>query len=124
MRFLLLTMTIMSIIGSVWYNNKLETQQELESESLAAEYEKAEEKVLKLTDKLDREINEMSNAINLEEDIYQKKISALQKEREREAQINQQNAERSLTKKKSGFGSSYSQKETDCGRMENNPGNF
>lgn len=58
MRFLLLTMTIMSIIGSVWYNNKLETQQELESESLAAEYEKAEEKVLKLTDKLDREINE------------------------------------------------------------------
>ena len=66
-------MTIMSIIGSVWYNNKLETQQELESESLAAEYEKAEEKVLKLTDKLDREINEMSNAINLEEDIYQKK---------------------------------------------------
>ena len=28
------------------------------------------------------------------------------------------------TKKKSGFGSSYSQKETDCGRMENNPGNF
>ena len=100
MRFLLLTMTIMSIIGSVWYNNKLETQQELESESLAAEYEKAEEKVLKLTDKLDREINEMSNAINLEEDIYQKKISALQKEREREAQINQQNAERSLRRKK------------------------
>lgn len=100
MRFLLLTMTIMSIIGSVWYNNKLETQQESESESLAAEYEKAEEKVLKLTDKLDREINEISNAINLEEDIYQKKISALQKEREREAQINQQNAERSLRRKK------------------------
>lgn len=73
MRFLLLTMTIMSIIGSVWYNNKLETQQESESESLAAEYEKAEEKVLKLTDKLDREINEISNAINLEEDIYQKR---------------------------------------------------
>ena len=46
MRFLLLTMTIMSIIGSVWYNNKLETQQELESESLAAEYEKAIKKRL------------------------------------------------------------------------------
>lgn len=74
MRFLLLTVTILSIIGAVWYNNKLETSQQRESESLVAEYEKAEETTQQKIDKLDKEMNEASTAIDLEEDIYQKKI--------------------------------------------------
>ena len=92
-------MAILSIIGSVWYNNNLETAQRKESEAFIAEYEQSEEKILKQTDKLDREMNEISNTIYLEEDIYQKKISALQNERERKAQLSQQNAERSLRRK-------------------------
>lgn len=92
-------MAILSIIGSVWYNNNLETAQRKESEACIAEYEQSEEKILKQTDKLDKEMNEISNTIYLEEDIYQKKISALQNEREREAQLSQQNAERSLRRK-------------------------
>ena len=99
MRFLFLIMAILSIIGSVWYNNNLETAQRKESEAFIAEYEQSEEKILKQTDKLDREMNEISNTIYLEEDIYQKKISALQNERERKAQLSQQNAERSLRRK-------------------------
>lgn len=100
MRFLLLTVTILSIIGAVWYNNKLETSQQRESESLVAEYEKAEETTQQKIDKLDKEMNEASTAIDLEEDIYQKKILALQDKRKLEAETSQQNAERALRRKK------------------------
>ncbi|WP_423232397.1 hypothetical protein PVA48_06150 [Akkermansia sp. JRP_AM1] len=93
-------MTILSIIGAVWYNNKLETSQQRESESLVAEYEKAEETTQQKIDKLDKEMNEASTAIDLEEDIYQKKILALQDKRKLEAETSQQNAERALRRKK------------------------
>lgn len=93
MRYLLFILTILAIIGTVWYNNHLTAQHDQNVNDLNSQLEKLQLTTEPKINNLKRKLKETYETLDLEEETFRDKMDAL----ERTAQ---QNAERSLRRKK------------------------
>ena len=100
MRYLLSILTILAIIGTVWYNNHLTVQHDQNVNELNSQLEKLQLTTEPKINNLERKLKESYDTLDLEEETFRNKRDALetilkqtQAQQERTAQ---QNAERAL----------------------------
>lgn len=104
MRYLLSILTILAIIGTVWYNNHLTAQHDQSVTALNSQLEKLQLTTEPKINNLEGKLKDTYDTLDLEEETFRNKRDALetiiaqtQAQQERTAQ---QNAERSLRRKK------------------------
>ena len=122
MRYLLSILTILAIIGTVWYNNHLTVQHDQNVNELNSQLEKLQLTTEPKINNLERKIKESYDTLDLEEETFRNKRDALetilkqtQAQQERTAQ---QNAERALRRKKAAVETALANRELTAKEWE------
>lgn len=122
MRYLLSILTILAIIGTVWYNNHLTAQHEQNVNELNSQLEKLQLTTEPKINNLERKLKETYDTLDLEEETFRNKRDALetilkqtQAQQERTAQ---QNAERALRRKKAAVETALANRELTAKEWE------
>ena len=94
MRYLLSILTILAIIGTVWYNNHLTVQHDQNVNELNSQLEKLQLTTEPKINNLERKIKESYDTLDLEEETFRNKRDALEtilKQTQAHLQLKRQN---------------------------------
>ena len=116
MRYLLSILTILAIIGTVWYNNHLTVQHDQNVNELNSQLEKLQLTTEPKINNLERKIKESYDTLDLEEETFRNKRDAL--ETILKQRTAQQNAERALRRKKAAVETALANRELTAKEWE------